>query len=297
MPNSKQIKWKIKSVSNIKQITKALEVVATVKLQKIKKQTDSYKEFMIEFLKIVQVLNQHHPIFGEQQAKSDAKELIIVIGSDRGLCGSLNSKLFKEIFTKYEGKHKQTQVYCVGKKSLEFFSRSEFDVVGFDEFPDSFTQDSLAILFTYIQDAVQHHRHKSITIYFNYFENALKQTPIHFKLFPINKKSFEEFTADIGIDINELATNTPHYKDIILEPNKETLANELKQQLIQHIIYGASLQNKTGEFAARMIAMKNAKDNSTSVIKSLQLSFNKARQAAVTQEVSEIMSAKMALED
>jgi F-type H+-transporting ATPase subunit gamma len=139
-------------------------------------------------------------------------------------------------------------------------------------------------------------KYNGIRLYFNYFNNAIKQTPIDLQLFPLHKEEYEKFAEQIDININDFITQDIEQKDILLEPSKSELAKEIKEQLIQHVVYGAILQNKTGEYAARMIAMKNAKDNSISMIKSLKLSYNKARQAAVTQEVSEIMSAKNAIE-
>jgi len=152
-------------------------------------------------------------------------------------------------------------------------------------------------LYVFIRNALETKAYKSIRLFFNYFNNAIKQTPIDLQLFPLNKEEYEVFADQLEININDFITQETQQKDLLLEPSKAELAKEIREQLIQHVVYGAILQNKTGEYAARMIAMKNAKDNSTSMIKSLRLSYNKARQAAVTQEVSEIMSAKMALEE
>lgn len=297
MVNSKQIKGQIKSISNIKQITKALEVVATVKLQKNKLQTEGYKAFMIEFLKIVQVVNQSKKFFDIEKPNTQSdKELIVVIGSDRGLCWWLNNRLFKHVFTKYEDKKEFVDVFAVGKKTLEFFTRTNFSVTGQVSLKDSFTADDLRDLYVFLRNAMETQSYKSLRLYFNYFNNAIKQTPVDLQLFPLNMKEYESFAAQLEIDINDLVTEQTEQKDILIEPSITELAAEIQEQLIQHVVYGAILQNKTGEYAARMIAMKNAKDNSTSMIKWLRLSYNKARQSAVTQEVSEIMSAKMALE-
>ena len=101
----------------------------------------------------------------------------------------------------------------------------------------------------------------------------------------------------IGLDLTDVLSDELSYKDLIVEPDMELFKQEMLSQFTQHMIYGAALQNKAGEFASRMLAMKNAKDNATDMIKSLKLSFNKVRQWLITQEVTEIMSAKMAIEE
>ena len=298
MVNTKQIKGQIKSTENIKQITKALEVVATVKLQKNKSQTEWYKAFMVEFLKIVQVVNNTEKLFTDKppQENNKKKDLIIVVGTDRWLCGWLNNRLFKSVFTKHEENKDNIEIFCVGKKTLEFFTRSNFTVGWQITLKDNFISDDLRDLYVFLRNAIEIEQYNAIRLHFNYFDNAIKQTPIDIQLFPLNKQEYEFFAEQIDIDINDFMTEDMENKDVLLEPSKPDLAKEIKEQLIQHVVYGAVLQNKTGEYAARMIAMKNAKDNSISVIKSLKLSYNKARQAAVTQEVSEIMSAKNAIE-
>jgi F-type H+-transporting ATPase subunit gamma len=208
----------------------------------------------------------------------------------------LNNRLFKQVFTKYESAKHRPDTFIVGKKALEFFSRTDFPVVGQTNIKDAFEQEDLAELFTFLNKAIGDQQYKSIQIYFNYFENAIKQTPLHMQVIPLSKHTLKTFGEQINIDVNQFLTKKVETSDIILEPSLPALVEEIKSQFIQHMIYGSILRNKTGEFAARMIAMKNAKDNSTTMIKNLRLSYNKARQSAVTQEISEIMGAKMALE-
>jgi len=129
MPNMKKIKTKIKSVSNMKQITKALEVVATVKLQKVKKQTENYRDFMTDFLKMMNVVRTKINILNTNNPDPKGRRLIIVMSSDKGLCGNLNSRLFKHIFQKYNDIKDNVDVFCIGKKTFEFFARADFNVV------------------------------------------------------------------------------------------------------------------------------------------------------------------------
>lgn len=296
MPNMKKIKTKIKSVSNMKQITKALEVVATVKLQKTKQQTESYRDFMTEFLKIMNVVRTKFDMFDTSNIDSTGRRLIVVMSSDKGLCGNLNSKLFKHIFQKYNDIKDNVDIFCVGKKSFEFFARAGFNVIGHLNLSDSFQEDDLADIYKYILDGISQNKYAKIKVYFNYFKNTITQVPLRFKVYPLDQDSFDWFVKDIWLDLDEVLTTELDYKDLIVEPDMEWFQQEMINQFTQHMIYWAALQNKAWEFASRMLAMKNAKDNATDMIKDLKLSFNKARQWLITQEVTEIMSAKMAIE-
>ena len=120
----KKIKTKIKSVSNMKQITKALEVVATVKLQKTKEQTENYREFMTDFLKIMNAVRTKIDIMNTNEINPNGRRLIVVMSSEKGLCGNLNSRLFKNIFQKYNEHKDNVDIFCIGKKSFEFFARA-----------------------------------------------------------------------------------------------------------------------------------------------------------------------------
>ena len=145
-------------------------------------------------------------------------------------------------------------------------------------------------------NSIKKDSYSKIKVYFNYFKNTLTQVPLRFKLYPLDQDSFDGFVQDIGLRLDDNISENLAHKDLLVEPNLKDFKSDMLRQLTQHIIYGAVLHNKTGEYASRMIAMKNAKDNATSLIKDLKLSFNKVRQSLITQEVSEIMSAKMAID-
>ena len=123
----------------------------------------------------------------------------------------------------------------------------------------------------------------------------MTQLPTHLQLFPLEKENFEQFAADIELDISSI-TEQEYNTDIIIEPSEEEYYNFVYKKFISDMIYGTILQNKAGEHASRMIAMKNAKDNSIDLQKGLRISYNKQRQSAVTQEISEIVGAKAAME-
>ncbi len=294
MSGMKVIKAKIKSVKNLKKITKALEIVSTVKLQKVKDSTDKLKSYFIDLLFIIETVWDKANIFSPDRVYSN-KSLYILVSTDRWLCWSLNSKLFKKFLDDVENTDKSNiDVFVIGKKWLEFVLRSGFNVVWQLNLSDNFTEEEMIPLFTFLENALENAQYKDVKIYFNFFKNTLVQYPVSLDIYPLEKKNIYDFFKQVNLDYS-FSSNIGN-KSLIVEPDEETLIKEIKRQIRNYLIMGVVLQNKAWEHASRMIAMKNATDNSQSMIKKLTLSFNKARQAAITQEISEIVSAKMAME-
>ncbi len=293
MANIRAIQTKIKSVKNIKKITGALEVVSTVKLQKLKKQTERFKNYMEEFLKILNIAKDKIDIF-DNPKNQNWKRLLIVNTSEKWLCGALNSKLLKHIYTKYEDIKDNVDIFCIGKKWVEFFARTWFNIIWKVNINDNFEEKDLNILYSFLKKALENKEYAKIKVYFNYFKNTINQIPIRFKIFPLDKESFDRFVENTWVELSDI--KVPSNKDMIIEPSLKKFKWYIIRQLVSHILYGAVLQNKAGEHASRMIAMKNAKDNSTDLITSLEIMYNKQRQSAVTQEISEIVWAKAAME-
>lgn len=301
MTSVKKIKGQIASVSNIQKITKALEIVSTVKLQKVKQNTENYRDFMVDFLGLLNVVSDRINLFNifKTERIETKRRLIIVVSSDKGLCGSLNGKLFRHIFAKYNDPNwkDNVDIFCIGKKWFEFFVRAGFNVVGYVDSKDDIDQIELEKVYSYLRWSLKESKYAKVKVYFNYFKNTIAQVPLRFKIFPLDQESFDRYVEDLWFTLDDVKTSDIAQKDLLIEPTIEKFSEELVKQLIEHMIYAAVLQNKTWEFSARMIAMKNAKDNSDEIIKQLKLGFNKARQSIITQEVSEIMSAKMAIEE
>lgn len=293
MANLREIKGKIKSVKNLKKITRALEVVSTVKLQKTKSQAESLKKYLVDLLAILSEVGQSIDIFQPlAQATPKKKKLIIVLTSERGLCGALNSKLLRKIYTE-EWFGEDVDYFVVWKKGLEYLKRAKANIVGSIHIGDSFTEEELLPLYSYFDQAVNQSEYTHVSLYFNYFKNSIAQIPAAVQLMPLTQEWFGSFIEDLEIDY----TFKSHVwkKDLIIEPDLESYITEMRRQVRNYVINAALIQNKTGEHAARMIAMKNAKDNAIDFVESLTLQFNKARQGAITQEISEIVSAKIAI--
>ncbi len=289
----KAIKAKIKSVKNLKKITRALEVVSTVKLQKTKDQAENMREYLKDLLFVLSAIWGYIDLFSSSKVENSDKELCILITSDRWLCWNLNSKLLRKFYEETKSKKDNIDVFVVGKKWLEYAVRLGYNVVWSINLKDNFSEENLLPLYTFVEKNL--FNYKQGYLYFNYFKNTLVQIPTKINFYPLSEEVFSSFVESLGIE-NYDKPNIKG-KDLLIEPDIETLIKEVKRQIRNYLIYSAILQNKTGEHAARMIAMKNAKDNSEKMIKSLTLSFNKARQAAITKEISEITSAKMAIEE
>lgn len=294
MANLKQIKAKIKSVGNLKKITRALEVVSTVKLQKVKHQAEGLKQFLIYVLKILSTLGNKEELFVQDTISSQAtRSAMIIITSERGLCGWLNTKLLRQTLQGTD--LATTDFFIVGKKGLEFCKRVWATIVGHINVSDKLTQKELLPLFSFFDDAIQKGEYTSVSLAFNYFKNSITQIPTTMQLFPLTLEEIANFFKEIevNVDMNEKEDEA---RDILVEPALSEVRQEIRRQIRNYVIMSALVQNKTGEHAARMIAMKNAKDNATGFVKSLTLKFNKERQAAITKEISEIVSAKIAIE-
>ena len=288
----KAIKAKIKSVKNLKKITRALEVVSTVKLQRVKDQSEKLKNYLQDLLMIISFLGEKVDIFEENNNFAD-KQLAIVVTSDRWLCWSLNSKLLKKVYENYKDQKGKVDFFVIGKKWLEYLVRMWFNVVGNLRLKDTFEEKDLLPLYSFLNQKFANYW--KIDIWFNYFKNTLVQIPVDMQIYPFKKDNFISFLKQIDIDTN--LEFKIFNKELIIEPDIESVRKEIMRQIRNYMIYSAILQNKTWEHAARMIAMKNAGDNSDKMIKTLTLSFNKARQASITKEISEITSAKMAIEE
>lgn len=298
MAGMKQIKTKIKSVSNIKKMTKALEIVSTIKLQKMKQQTEQYRNFLNEFLKIAQVVHNKIDLFADfHDYQDDARILLVVLSTDKGLCGAINSKLFKSIHQQYKNQKEQVEVFAIGKKAKDFFTREWYMVVDFMTLQDEVAHDDIQHLISFIHLWISDKKYSSIEVCFNYFHNPIKQTPVQLQLLPFDKERIDAFVRQVwDIELDTYLTSHIENKELLVEPGLQEMRKDFMNQLMEHLVYGAILQNKTGEFASRMLAMKNAKDNASEVIDDLTLTYNKIRQGAITQEISEIVSAKVALE-
>jgi F-type H+-transporting ATPase subunit gamma len=230
-------------------------------------------------------------------ASTATRELVIVVSSEKWLCGSLNSGLFKQLDAIYADRKDTLDIYTIGKKATEYCAKRGYIVVGSLSLTDNLESKELDALISYIDTAHTSNIYTSMSVMYNYFKNTMKQIPVVFQLFPLSIEKCAEFFSTLDIVLPSTWWDGSKQTDMLLEPTRDAIVAQAYHILMNVLVYGAILHNKTWEFAARMLAMKWAKDNATSMIKSLSLSYNKARQDAITKEVLEIVSAKTVIED
>ncbi|KDR94816.1 F-type H+-transporting ATPase subunit gamma [Peptoclostridium litorale DSM 5388] len=280
----KDIKRRIKSVSNTKQITKAMELVSSAKLRRAKDavvQSRPYFETLYDTIKEIAVGTKGiKNVYLEQR---DVKNrCYIVLAGDRGLCGGYNSNALKAAVAHMDGK--KEKVVTIGKKSGDFFSKRGYDVLesytGISEKPEySHGQDVAAkVMELYSKGEVD-----EVYLVYTYFASALVQEPRAVKLLPL---SFE----------SEDAPEDKKGKGVMnYEPSEEEVLNYLVPKFIGGIVYGGLVESSASEQGARRMAMESATGNAEDMIGKLDLLYNRARQASITQELSEIVAGASAI--
>lgn len=305
MPSIRDIKRRIKSIVNTKQITRAMEMVAAAKMQKAQVQalkTRAYARAALEILKNVSA--QTPPELQPLLQKNESKKIcILLITSDKGLCGGYNANILKKALDFAKRKEKENfkiDFIVLGKKGRDFLQRFGFNIIA--EFFD--LSDKIGILdITPIAqipiDDFSKKIYREVYLIYTDFITTLKQLPKIKKLLPLTQEDLIKL-AEIGKNIPETIKEkekklTKSY-EYIFEPDARLVLKTMLPRLVEMQIYQAVLESNASEHSARMVAMKNATDNAKDIIEDLTLSFNQARQAAITKEISEISAGKAALE-
>jgi len=295
MANTKQLRTRMKSVKNLQKIIKALEIVSTVKLQKLRGVIVTYREFMKSFLEVLNVVMDEINIFDFDKNKRNPnwRRLLIVVTTDKWLCWGVNSRIFKRMEKNYAQAKDNVDIFVVWRKWLEYFIRNWWNVVWSLIVSDKVLLAEINPLSAFIKKALEEKTYSKIKVYFNFFKSTMDQVLTRFKLYPLDRESFEDFLNNVWIEVEESNTTK---KFLMIEPDTKTYKHDFLQLLIRTIIFSAVVNNKTTEYAARMVAMKNAKDNCNDLLVQLNLMYNKTRQLKITQEITEIVSAKWAID-
>ena len=294
MPSTRDIRRRIKSVKSTAQITKAMQLVAAAKMKKAQDQATHGRAYAELLNKVLVSLRDGaeeggHPFFSE--GKGD-KTLVIVIASDKGLCGALNTNLLKKLVsTKIEG---EVDYVTIGRKAAQGLSRLRKNLVADFPIKDPAKFSEVRTVGLYAQDGFLKGGYKKVLVCFNNFINTVTTVPTVEQLLPVNpvtlggKRSYEDPTtpaADAGPSL-----------EYTYEPSAASVFDVILPQYVNNTLWQMLLEARASEHSSRMVAMKNATDNAKQMLKDLSLEYNKLRQAAITNELLEITTAKMALE-
>ena len=288
MAGEKEIRSKIASVKNMQKITSAMEKVAASKIRKAQLQMEASRPYAERIRRVVGHLahanpDYKHPFLTEREV---SRVGYIVISTDRGLCGGLNANLFKtmigEIATR-QGESVDVDLALVGAKAVAFFRRMGGSVVGTaTHLGDKPAVNDLIGSIKIMLDSYSDGKIDRLFVVHNEFVNSMTQTPVVAQLLP---------ASGIGSDDEDLQA---HW-DYIYEPDAGELLDDVLMRYIESQVYRGAVENFACEMAAKMVAMKSATDNAGDIIDGLQLQYNKARQAAITQEISEIVGGAAAV--
>ena len=288
MATGKEIRGQIKSFENTKKITKAMEMVSVSKMRKAQERMRAARPYSDKIRNIAAHLGQANPEYVHAFMKlNDSKTAgLIVVTTDKGLCGGLNTNVLRSVTTKLRELQDQgvaTEAVAIGNKGLGFLNRVGAKVVSqVTQLGDRPHLDKLIGPVKVLLDAYAEGRINAVYLSYTKFINTVKQEPVVEQLLPLKAEAIK---ADGG----------QHSWDYIYEPDAQSVIDELLVRYVESLIYQAVAENMASEHSARMVAMKAATDNAGNVIGELKLVYNKTRQAAITKELSEIVSGAAAI--
>ena len=287
MAVGKEIRTKIASIKNTQKITRAMEMVAASKMRKTKDRMQATRPYSKKIGQIIKHLAQANPEYKHPYLIArDVKRVgIILVSSDRGLCGGLNSNLFRKTLTQFaqwNNANIEVDICTIGTKASGFFSNLKVNLVGqVSKLGDTPHLNDIVGVIKIMLDAYQEGRIDELYVVSNEFVNTMTQRPTVEQLLPV-----------VACELDEKLKS--HW-DYIYEPDAKEVLDNLLTRFIESKVYQGLVENNACEQAARMVAMKSASDNAGNLIGELQLIYNKARQAAITQEISEIVAGASAV--
>ncbi len=300
--NTKVIKGKIKSTGSIKKITRTMEMVSVAKMKKAVSMADGYKSFGIEAKKIINILGdqrEKHILSSEKNNLKIKNTLIILIAGQKGLCGGYNSNLYRYIYKNYALEKSNLRFITIGKygekiaKKFDTNSGTEREgnnIVAAFSGKDFLSADSRVIIKKIISE-FKEDKYKQVKLIYTDFTNVNTQNVAENVMLPFSKKTIiDPENKESIFKENKIADDLEY----TFEPNISEVFEYAVKVLLENIILGSVMRARAAEHAARMMAMKTATDNAGEMLKELKTYFNKARQAAITQEIAEISSGAMA---
>ncbi len=305
MASKLQLKSKIRAVGNIKQITKAMQLVSATKMRKAQEvalRARPYAKHALSLLlrleTVAQESTQKGPLW---EKRAEGKVLLVVVTSDKGLSGTFNSTVLKTAFQIFSERQKEgVEIVAVGKKARDFFKKRKAVIAAeFFKFSDIVTLYEVSPLAEWILRSYEKGAYKEVIFCSMRFVSALVQKPAVHPVLPIRAEELKAIVEDIVPKTGKFSSlKEPELESDILyktEPSPEQIVQQLSYDLVRVQILHAIFESNASEHSSRMFAMKNATENAQNLQYSLNLQLNKARQAAITQELTEISTAKEAL--
>ena len=287
MAGGREIKTKIKSVQNTRKVTRALEMVSASKIRKAQERMKASRPYAQAMKQVIGHLAQansdfQHPYLTE---RTSVKRVgYIIVSSDRGLAGGLNNNLFRKLlgeFRRWQEQGVEVDLVTIGQKASVFFRRIKVNMLAtVTHLGDTPTVERLVGVIKVMLDAYESGSVDRVFLAYNDFVNTMTQRAAFDQLLPLPP-------SETGA--------SRHDWDYLYEPDAATVLEHVLTRYIESLVYQAVMENVASEHAARMVAMKAASDNATKLIDTLNLSYNKARQAAITQEISEIVGGAAAV--
>lgn len=294
MPTLRDIKRRIGSIISIQKITQAMKMVATAKLRKAQTKVENARPYFRKLESSISTIlsslegNFSHPLI---TPKTEINNIaLIVISSDRGMCGSFNTNLLKDVSSKIENKYRveypnaKIHIIPIGKKALSFFSKSNYPIsYQYTNINDNADFITIKTIIDKIKTNFIENQFDLVFVHNMEFINIVKQLPNSYQLLPFSSSNIQKNT-DKSFNLS-----------YIFEPDKNAILNELIPKLVDTKLWSSILNSIAAEHAARRVAMENATSNANDLIKNLNLVYNKVRQASITKEIIEIVSGANAL--
>lgn len=297
--NAKTVKRRIKSIANTKKITKAMELVAASKMRRATQLVTASRPFSQLSWQTINAISRavqkaSHPLLEKNEEAE--KTLLVLITADRGLAGGLNSNMIKEALTTIKSIDDKTTVeaIAIGRKGGDALSRNKVNVIArFEDLSNKPTFSQILPIGNLILENYYQKKYKRVLLGYTDFISSLTQKPRIIELLPLGKPDSE--LGSVSVKNKEEKVESPQASEYLFEPDPQEVLDRMLPRLIETMIYQALLESSASEHSARMLAMRNATDSANEMLKELTFTFNRIRQASITQEIAEISSSKAAI--
>lgn len=288
MASLKEIDGRIKSTKKMKQITKAMNMVSSSKLRRAEKNTKQFEPYMEKMQDAITAIagaskNSSHPMLRPRQVQRSG---YLVITSDKGLAGAYSSNVLKRLINDIKEKHTSSDEYSIivlGQSGVDFLKNRGYEIENsLVDVPDQPSFKSIQAIAKHAIDLFSEEHIDELKIYYSHYVSVLENKTTTKQVLPLSREDSSQGQGQMS-----------SYE---FEPDKESILSVILPQYVESLIYGTILDAKASEHAARMTAMKNASDNATELIDDLSLQYNRARQAEITQQITEIVGGSAALE-